>query len=101
LTRQSGNSIINVDTVRRGGDVMKTKVQRWGNSLALRIPKTFAREAGLCEHTAVDLSLVEGKLIIQPQAEEFLRLGDLLRGVTDENLHREWDTGQAVGKEIW
>jgi antitoxin MazE len=81
--------------------LMKTRVQKWGNSLALRIPKSFATEAGLRADAAVELSLVEGRLVIQPLPEERLTLGELLRGVTDENLHGEWDTGPAVGKEIW
>jgi antitoxin MazE len=80
---------------------MRTRVQKWGNSLALRIPKSFAAEAGLREDTAVDLSVMEGKLVVQPHFPEPLRLDELLRGVTEENLHREWDTGPAVGKEVW
>jgi antitoxin MazE len=80
---------------------MRTLVQKWGNSLAVRIPKSLASEAGLREDSAVDLSILEGKLIIQLRSEEPLRLDDLLRGVTEENLHAEWDTGPAVGKEIW
>jgi antitoxin MazE len=80
---------------------MRTRVQKWGNSLALRIPKSFAAEVGLCENLAVDLSVTEGRLVIQPHSEEPLSLADLLRAVTEENLHREWDTGPAVGKEIW
>jgi antitoxin MazE len=80
---------------------MRTRVQKWGNSLALRIPKSFATEVGLCENLAVDLSVTKGRLVVQPLSEEPLSLADLLRGVTDENLHREWDTGPAVGKEIW
>ena len=80
---------------------MKTRVQKWGNSLALRIPKAFAAEAGLGPDTPVELSLVEGKLVIQPVNQEPLTLEELLRGVTDENLHGEWHTGPAVGKEVW
>jgi antitoxin MazE len=80
---------------------MKTHVQKWGNSLALRIPKSFAEEIGLAENLAVDMSIAEGRLVIQPQSDEPLNLADLLRGVTDENRPGEWDTGPAVGKEIW
>jgi antitoxin MazE len=80
---------------------MKTRVQKWGNSLALRIPKSFASEAGLREDTSVELSLVKGKLVIRPLAEPAPTLQELLRDVTDENLHAEWDTGPAVGKEVW
>jgi len=80
---------------------MKTRVQKWGNSLALRIPKTFAAEAGLCENAPVEMSLAKGKVVVQPVAPEPLTLDELLRGVTDENLHGEWQTGPAVGREVW
>lgn len=80
---------------------MKTRVQKWGNSLALRIPKAFATEAGLSENAPVELTLCEGKLVVQTLPQKAPTLGELLRGVTDENLHGEWDTGPAVGKEVW
>jgi antitoxin MazE len=80
---------------------MKTRVQRWGNSLALRIPKSFAAEVGLQEDAAVELSLVEGALVVRPTAPPPLTLEELLRGITDDNLPGEWDTGPAVGKEVW
>ncbi len=80
---------------------MKTRVQKWGNSLALRIPKSFAAEAGLHADAAVELSLVEGRLVVQAVTQQPLTLEQLLRDVTDENLPREWDTGPAVGKEVW
>jgi len=80
---------------------MKTRVQKWGNSLALRIPKSFATEAGLRANAAVDLSLVDGTLVVQPLASQPLTLEELLRGITDDNAPREWDTGKAVGKELW
>ena len=80
---------------------MKTRVQKWGNSLALRIPKSFATEAGLREGAPVELSLVEGKLVVESISEEPLTLDELLRGVTDQNLHGEWHTGPSVGREVW
>ena len=80
---------------------MRTRVQRWGNSLALRIPKSFATEIGLAENLAVDMSVTDGRLVVQPRAEESFRLEDLLQGITDENLHGQWETGPAIGKEVW
>ena len=53
---------------------MKTHVQKWGNSLALRIPKSLAVEAKLAEDTPVELSLVKGKLVVQALSEEPLTL---------------------------
>jgi antitoxin MazE len=80
---------------------VKTRVQKWGNSLALRIPKSFAAEIGLAENLTVDMCVAEGRLVVQRQSEEPLYLADLLRGVTAENRHGEWETGPAAGKEVW
>lgn len=80
---------------------MKTRVRKWGNSLAVRIPKSFAAEIPFAEDTSVELSLVDGKLIVQLLKQPPITLGELLQGVTDENLHGEWNTGPVVGKEVW
>ena len=80
---------------------MRSRVQKWGNSLALRIPKSFADEAGIQKETPVELSLADGKLVITPVAKPKLTLKQLLAKVTEENLHHEVDTGPAAGKEIW
>ena len=80
---------------------MKTSVQKWGNSLALRIPKALADEVGLQENSAVELSLRKGELVIAPLSKPELDLERLLAEVTEENLHREVDTGPAMGDEAW
>ena len=79
---------------------MKTRVQKWGNSLALRIPRAFAAEAGFRANGTVELSLVKGLLVVRPVTPEQPTLDELLRGVTDENIPNEWFTGPAVGKEV-
>jgi antitoxin MazE len=79
---------------------MRSQVQKWGNSLALRIPKAFAIEAGLQEDAVVDLALVEGKLIVTPRPEP-ISLEKLLAGITPDNLHDEQDLGGPVGREVW
>ncbi len=68
LTNTYGNSILIVDTIIGGFD-MKTRVQKWGNSLALRIPKSFANEVGLQRETSVEVSLADGKLVITPVSQ--------------------------------
>jgi antitoxin MazE len=80
---------------------MLTKVQKWGNSLALRIPRTFARDAQLENDSTVEISLVDGQIIIKPVAARRWTLEELLASVTKKNLHTEIDTGEAVGKEVW
>ena len=80
---------------------MKTRVQKWGNSLALRIPKAFADEVGLQKETSVEVSLDEGKIVVTGLARPKLTLERLLSKVTKDNLHHEVDTGSAVGSETW
>ncbi len=80
---------------------MKTRIQKWGNSLALRIPKSFALETGLDQDALVDVVLVDGKLIVTPLQRSSFSLEQLLAGITDQNQHTEYDTGEAVGNEVW
>jgi antitoxin MazE len=80
---------------------MQVKVQQWGNSLALRIPRTYAKDIKLHKGSVIDLSESEGKLIIKPVEEPGHTLRQLLAGVTKENIHHEVDTGIPVGNEIW
>jgi antitoxin MazE len=80
---------------------MKTRVQKWGHSLAVRIPKSFASEAGLDQDAVVDLALVDGKLIVTPLASSRFTLEHLLAAVTTDNLHNEQDSGAALGNEVW
>lgn len=80
---------------------MLTKVQKWGNSLALRIPKTFAHDAQLENDSLVEISLVDGQIVIKPVTKRHWTLAQLLTGVTKDNLHAETDTGQALGNEVW
>jgi antitoxin MazE len=80
---------------------MQTKIQKWGNSLALRIPKSFALNVNIKQNELVDLSIDKGKIIITPIAQKEYSLEELLEGVSENNLHSEFDTGAPAGKEIW
>jgi antitoxin MazE len=80
---------------------MLTKVQKWGNSLALRIPKAFAIDAQLVNDSFVEISIVDGHIIITPVVAPSWTLEELLAGINKKNLHHEVDTGFAVGNEVW
>ena len=80
---------------------METKIQKWGNSLAVRIPKPFVEEAHLTQGGRVDISIDDGRVVIDPQTKPEYTLEDLLAGVTEQNLHAEVDTGAPVGREVW
>ena len=80
---------------------MEARVQKWGHSLALRIPSTFAKKSKIQPGSRVDLSEVKGKLVITPLETEVPTLEMLLAGVTADNLHHEVITGDAIGNEVW
>ena len=80
---------------------MQSQIQKWGNSLALRIPKTFAKEANIEQGINVEVRLVEGSIVITPIKKIEYKLEDLLAKVTSENIHEEVNTGEAKGKEAW
>ncbi len=77
---------------------MQTVVQKWGNSLGIRIPAVYARAFELKNGSAVDIIEDQGKLIIVPKKQS---LDDLLSLVTNDNMHSSVDTGFSVGKEEW
>lgn len=79
---------------------MQTRIQRLGENLAVCIPPALAAESGLAENSMIELALVAGQLIITPAARK-PTLEKLLQGITPENRHGEWETGPAVGVEVW
>ena len=80
---------------------MKVQIQKWGNSLALRIPKSFAVESKIKQGSTVEVSLESGKIIVSPVVEPEFSLDEMLAQITAENLHGEIDTGSSVGQEDW
>ena len=80
---------------------MRVRVQKWGNSLALRIPRSFAAETALDPGSEVDLTVEEGRLVVTPIEKQRYELAELLAEITDGNLHEEIDTGDAMGGEAW
>jgi antitoxin MazE len=78
---------------------MKTAVQMWGKSLAVRIPRAFAAETHLHNGTEVDLNLQSGRLVITSWKEKRHDLRSLLAQVRKSNRHAEMDWGGPVGGE--
>ena len=80
---------------------MKVQVQKWGNSLALRIPRNFALETSIQNGSTVDIAVEKGRIIVKPIVGEKILLEDLLNQITEDNLHTEVDFGKPEGKEVW
>jgi antitoxin MazE len=79
---------------------MTTVIRKWGNSLAFRIPKKLADEAGVTAGAAVRVTAHNRRILITPAAPVYT-LRQLLNGVTSKNLHRQTDTERARGAEVW
>ena len=80
---------------------MEIHVQKWGNSLALRIPKPFAEEIHVRKGSLMELCVQDGKIVLVPISKHRYTLKGLLSGVTKQNIHHEIDFGNATGREIW
>jgi antitoxin MazE len=77
---------------------MKGKIQKWGNSLALRIPRLVAERAGLHEGSVVELTGQGGKLVVQKPR---ISIDEMIEKITPETLHGETDWGEPRGNEVW
>jgi len=81
---------------------MLAKVQKWGNSLALRLPKVLADEADIQVDSPVEITVRDHALVIEPVRKgKAYDLDQLLSKVTPENRHQETDFGKPMGKEVW
>ena len=80
---------------------METRIGKWGNSLALRIPQPMAVQVGLSVDAAVELTPRGEELIITLIKQPRTQLEDLLSGVTESNRHGEVDSGPSLGGEAW
>jgi antitoxin MazE len=79
---------------------MTTVVAKWGNSLAIRLPKALAEQVNLKEGTDITFSVSGNSIVITPQQRKKYTLDELLEGMTPDNFHSEIDTGCAVGNEV-
>ena len=82
---------------------MQGRIGKWGNSLAVRIPAMIAAELNINENSAVDISVIDGQLMIKPAPckKRKYSLSELLEGVNNDNIHKETLTGPPTGREIW
>jgi antitoxin MazE len=79
---------------------MRVQIQKWGNSLAVRIPKSFAVETNIHQGSTVEVSIEEDSIVLRP-SDDVLTLDDMLADISEENLHTEIYFGKRRGNEIW
>lgn len=76
----------------------RTRIGKWGSSLAVRIPKTIAQRWGVSEGSGIEMTLRGDRVVLRKPA---CNLADIVAGVTAENLHCEQDIGESRGREQW
>ena len=79
---------------------MTTKIQKWGNSLAVRIPKEMASNLSWSEGSLVGFNQIGNRIVISASRPKYT-LEDMVKGITKKNRHKEFDWGKPMGKEIW
>ncbi|HBH83331.1 MAG: hypothetical protein A2X05_05370 [Bacteroidetes bacterium GWE2_41_25] len=79
---------------------MKATIQKWGNSLAIRIPKNITKDVRVTEGSNIDIMVENGNIVLSPGKNEY-SLKELLKNITIENIHSEISTGDQTGGEIW
>ena len=79
--------------------MMTVSIKKWGNSLALRIPKDIAHTLNIENNSTLELTIKDGALVIEPQKNTLLE--SLVSQIDVDNLHVETDTGKVVGNEEW
>ena len=79
---------------------MEIKIQKWGNSLAIRIPKSYIKDINLEQGSVIDILKEKDRIIIKPKQKKE-KLHELLNNINNENIHEEIDTGDRSGNEIW
>jgi antitoxin MazE len=79
---------------------MRVSIKKWGNSYAIRIPKAIFDDASLENDSELDISISNGKIILNPVPIRIITLESLVSGITEENKHHEVDTGPAIGNEV-
>lgn len=80
---------------------MKTTAQKWGNSLAIRVPKSVATQVGLKPQDNLEIEVQDGNVVLKPHVRRTYPLDDLVKRITPPNRHSEVDRGTPVGREIW
>ena len=88
-----------IDFGYSSGAAVKVKVQSWGNSLGLRIPKAYAAELGVGSGSEMEVKVEAGALLARPA--DAIHLEALLAEITEDNQHSETEWGGAIGAEVW
>lgn len=77
---------------------MTAKLQKWGNSLGVRIPKSYVRQLNVSDGSEIEITLINDAIVIKPVTKK-PTLDELLSNVTEDNKHTEMEC-HSTGREL-
>lgn len=80
---------------------MEIRIQKWGNSMGVRIPMNFIKELNLKENDSVEISKEENKIVITKSNKKKISLKQLFENYHGNYHIEEYDWGEPKGEEIW
>ena len=80
---------------------MSAKVQKWGNSLASRLPKAVTERFKLRQGSPVRIVPRPRHIVVKPSPAKRQTLAELVRRITPDNRHELIRRGKPVGREVW
>lgn len=80
---------------------MKVKLQKWGNSMGIRIPNLLLKEFDLKLNDELKLTYDDDKIIITKSKNKQISLAELFKNYKGKNLAKDFEWDESVGKEIW
>ena len=95
------NSIYKVYTIHKGSEIMEARIQKWGNSLGIRIPSSILKSLNIKSNDILNISQEDDKIIISIPKKNKISLEEKFKNYHGENLAKEFSWDDPVGKEIW
>lgn len=80
---------------------MQTKIQKWGNSLGVRLPKSITEKKSLKAGMRVEVSESDSKILIEAVPDAPVSLSEMVAGIREDNMHAESNWEAPQGKEVW
>ena len=80
---------------------MVTKIQKWGNSLAVRLPKSVVTKLSIKQNHRVTVHHDRSRIVVTPIKPTEITLEEIVEAITPQNRHGATDWGTSLGKEIW
>lgn len=80
---------------------MEAKLQKWGNSVGIRIPNNIIKSLNLKENDTLILEQTEDKILISIPKKKKIDLEELFKNYKGENLAKEFEWDEPVGRELW